>query len=281
VIRNNTASSYGGAALLYYENVSILNSEFSGNTATTSVGGGIYVYSTGATTVTDCMFRNNTAASHGGAISAARHTTNIYAGQPNDITITGTTIIDNITETNGGGIYLSSGTHVTLISSLVADNIAGKGGGIYVNAASPLDIYNSTISGNKAETASVQTSANEGGGIYHGGSRGMTITNSTITDNTAYRGGGLRATLNYATIHNTIIANNTASAFAQGYDVYGPVITSSSNNLIGINTGFRLELSRTDTIDRKSVNECTSYLWEIAYQHFGICEGWYAQGFHE
>ena len=32
----------------YYENVSLLNSEFSGNTALASVGGGIYVYSKAA-----------------------------------------------------------------------------------------------------------------------------------------------------------------------------------------------------------------------------------------
>lgn len=55
----------------------------------------------------------------------------------------------------------------------------------------------------------------------------------------------------------------------------------SENTLENKDAPFRLELSRTDTIDRKSVNECTSYLWKIAYQHFGICEGWYAQGFHE
>ena len=53
------------------------------------------------------------------------------------------------------------------------------------------------------------------------------------------RGGGLRATVTNATIHNTIIANNTASTPVQGYDdVYGTLQSTGSNNLIGINTGL-------------------------------------------
>jgi len=62
----------------------------------------------------------------------------------------------------------------------------------------------------------------------------LTIVNSTIAYNTTYFGGGLLVDASNVTIHNTIIAKNTASTYARGYDVYGTLQTSSANNLIGI-----------------------------------------------
>ena len=40
---------------------------------------------------------------------------------------------------------------------------------------------------------------------------------------------------------------------------------------------FNLEISRTDKVDRNSLSEYTSFLWDIAYQNYGLYEGWNTQ----
>ena len=61
----------------------------------------------------------------------------------------------------------------------------------------------------------------------------------------------------------------------------GFVVDSDSNDLENNESPFRLELSRTDEVDCKSVNKYTSYLWNLSYRHYGIYEGWVTQGFND
>ena len=41
---------------------------------------------------------------------------------------------------------------------------------------------------------------------------------------------------------------------------------------------YHLEISRIDKVDRKTLSEYTSFLWNIAYGNYGLYEGWDTQG---
>ncbi|MEZ6071650.1 MAG: choice-of-anchor Q domain-containing protein [Pirellulales bacterium] len=132
-----------------------------------------------------------------------------------DLTVLRSTISGN-SASFGGGIYGSSGTTVTITDSTISDNMAagGGGGGVWGYRVT-LSITGTTISGNSANSY--------GGGVLAGGTYGTTIIrHSTIVDNSANRGGGIDSYYSpNATIEHTIVANNTATTF--GPDVRGTV----------------------------------------------------------
>ena len=255
VLNANTAATCGGGiSVISSATLNISGTTMTNNTSAT-YGGGVYTKSTGSLALNDSLLLNNTS-ERGGGVSQANGTVTVEGTRffGNHATLNGggfyqiggTSQIaadfqENTADSLGGGICLTGASVMTVLQSTLHDNIAcDKGGGIHVSSSTPvLHIYNTTISGNKAESANGQTSTNEGGGIYFSGSSAvLTIVNSTIAYNKAYLGGGIRTTTSNATIHNTIIAKNTASTLARGYDVYGTLQSTSSNNLIGINTGL-------------------------------------------
>ncbi len=173
-----SATGLGGGAI--YSNtagtVSISNSTFTGNSEIGGSGGGGAIRNRGGTmTISNSTFSSNTAVDGGGAIDN------------NDVmTISGCTISGNSasgTLEGGGGIENLG--QLTLMNSLVTGNSAPRhGGGIFHNpqASNFLEITNSTISNNTANTARNQTAY--GGGLYVNGSPGATITGSTVSGNT-------------------------------------------------------------------------------------------------
>jgi len=107
VVRNNTAGTYGGGALLqYYEDVAVLDSVISGNTAG-DYAGGIRFYSTGDTLVSGSVIENNTAAAQGGGLMTSRATTGVFADIPGNLTIRDSVFRNN---TAGGYLRRRSGT---------------------------------------------------------------------------------------------------------------------------------------------------------------------------
>ncbi|MFM6267373.1 MAG: beta strand repeat-containing protein, partial [Dolichospermum sp.] len=110
-------------------------------------------------------------------------------------------------------------------------NISSNGGGIRVDSNAALDLYNSTVTGNKASgyynngggiynsgvvylrngsTVSNNIAAEEGGGIYN--SDGTLIaTNSTISNNEGgVYGGGISTLIGSVTLINTTVRGNSA-----------------------------------------------------------------------
>ncbi|MFM6072941.1 MAG: beta strand repeat-containing protein, partial [Dolichospermum sp.] len=110
-------------------------------------------------------------------------------------------------------------------------NISSDGGGIRVDSNAALDLYNSTVTGNKASgyynngggiynsgvvylrngsTVSNNIAAEEGGGIYN--SDGTLIaTNSTISNNEGgVYGGGISTLIGSVTLINTTVRGNSA-----------------------------------------------------------------------
>ncbi|MDZ7965331.1 MAG: Calx-beta domain-containing protein [Nostoc sp. DedSLP03] len=201
-----------GGGIYSTSSVIVSNSNFSGNTASTSGGG---IYSTSSVTVSNSTFSGNTANTNGGGIYS------------NSATLTDSSIFGNIANL-GGGIYSSN---ATVSNSTLSGNTANSnGGGIF--SSTSLTISNSTISSNTAKTY--------GGGIY---TSNATVSNSTIFGNTADSdnngqgdGGGIYKFSGTVSISNSIIAGNIDPG-NQGSDVYGSNFNGNAYNLIGNLTG--------------------------------------------
>ncbi|HEX8887641.1 MAG TPA: Calx-beta domain-containing protein [Pyrinomonadaceae bacterium] len=156
---------------------------------------------------------------------------------------------------SGGGIY--SLGNLTIRNSTFTGNYAiGGAGGAIDSEDGNLHIINSTISGNKADK--------DGGGLLNGGTSIATLTNVTITNNradadddiTGAGGGVAQVSSSNFTLNNTIVAGNFKGTGATADDFFvsmadpndpnsstSPLDASSSNNLIGVDTGLTSDIS--------------------------------------
>ena len=131
---------------------------------------------------------------------------------------------------------------LTVVNSTISNNITGTsadgGGGIY--NVGPITLTNTTVSGNQTEGS--------GGGILNIGGQTViaTFTNSTIARNysgsNSDSGGGISTSAFSSTtilkLVNTIVAGNLRSSGTISSDIFGPIDTGSSFNLIGDGTGM-------------------------------------------
>jgi hypothetical protein len=211
-VQNSSAFIGGGVGFGGPGALQILNSTITGNDA--FAGGGVFLYGNGAPSVIqDSVISGNTAILGGGLF-----VNYLYA----DLAVSRTSISGNSASGAGGGIFLyeTTGGQFTLDSSTISGNSAtGPGGGIFFYSASdPIEIVNSTITGNQAA---------DGGGIYFYISGGaMDISFSTISGNTASGSGGNVYLYGYTTVtlENSIIADGTAPADP---DIHGAVFNST------------------------------------------------------
>lgn len=199
VITDSLAGSGGG---LWADGLSmdltITNTEITGNDSVTGGGGGIYIGDTGGPLlIQDSVISGNYSFDCGGAI---------YFYDPDaDVTIDRTTISGNTTACMGGGIYLynmDAGTF-SITNSTISGNVAdGPGGGMTVYNPSPIVIRNSTFSGN---------SGYFGGALMLYDGDGLTLDFVTIVENTSAMasGAGIQMNSGTAVISNSIIADNT------------------------------------------------------------------------
>ena len=190
-----------GVATGASSDTTISNAIITANTSSGGTGGGIEAF--GRLTLTSSTVSNNIADAQGGGIRAIR-----------PLTITLSTISGNTAET-GGGLWLgsASGRDMSITDSTISGNHAVDrpsnpnnvldGGGLYIDMDSTVTINRSTISSNDA--------ARNGGGIYFRDQPGTTVgalnlTNDTLSGNTANNnGGGLyvesgTVTTNYSTV---------------------------------------------------------------------------------
>jgi predicted outer membrane repeat protein len=247
---NMTINGAGGGAVDNRDTLTISGSTFTANSTTfdaqNSRGGAIYVAGTSQLTINNSVITGNSAVRDGGGIYYQPNSTST-------LTINNSTISNNIansdnnTTGNGGGLYLTGSQPATITGSTINANTSntgsattGRGGGIDVS--SPLTLTNSTVSGNTATTS--------GGGIYASGvsTAIVTIESSTIVNNTATMdGGGINraSATNPVNLHNTIVANNTASGTAP--DIFGSVV-SQGYNLIENVTGSTISGSLVGNI---------------------------------
>jgi hypothetical protein len=131
ILGNNTIAG-GGIATLLSTNLIVLNSQIENNSMKqvsdqnypfNGYGGGIFSFGANVN-IQNCLIKKNKALTDGGGI---------YNGTNSSVMIVDTTINENSTRQNGGGI-LNLGT-LEIISSLITHNKAGtNGGGVYTNS---------------------------------------------------------------------------------------------------------------------------------------------------
>ena len=177
---NNTYQHYG--------NISILNSNFSGNRASGwSSGGAVYIDNAQRLTIRNSRFNNNTAGRSGGAVYA----------QGRQINITNCYFSNNtLTQTAADYYYYNY-------------NYNGEGGALYISSQQDINIQNVYFYNNRAGNMS-----GNGGAIYFDGGN-IIVTNSTFINNTAVSGGGgaiysNRRNTTISLTDNTFIYNTAA-----------------------------------------------------------------------
>lgn len=155
-----TGSKATDGGVLYNEDTThLLNI----SSSSTPVGG--YAIPTNAASLTQSVFRNNSANSRGGVIY-------------NSGSMKVAALFDTNSATAGGAIYNATNTSVLDVSnSIFSENIATTGGGAISNEGT-MTITDSIFNANKSDIT-------QGGAIYNTGT--MTITDSIFKDNTAYR----------------------------------------------------------------------------------------------
>jgi predicted outer membrane repeat protein len=172
VIEANSAEE-GGGVFVGAGDLTLENSIVQDNTATSGDGGGAYI-GDGELSVTDASFIANSADENGGGF---------YVGGPAELVRV--EVLEN-TAARGGGAYIYSvaPVDVNMWEVSILDNIAsgpfvGRGGGLVIQAGN-LNMYDSTVSGNRAE--------GRGGGISVVGD--VSLWQTELTGNIGTLGGG-------------------------------------------------------------------------------------------
>jgi hypothetical protein len=246
----NRVLVHNGSDTLFVSGVTIAHGSYSG------IYGGGCIYSHGGVnlrfaTVTGCsMSSSGTAKANGGAIyalgtvallgsvvsnSRAHAASANSAGGgiwANEVSIDISTVSGNTASgdgshyARGGGVY--SVRDSAIAYSTLSDNEADTGGAVFLIGAAnyPMQIMNSTISGNRALGAA--------GGIY-AKYRPLEVWNDTITGNASGSPFGAGMYIAYATdLESSIVANNTSQDGLYASDIAGPGGTtiSGANNLV-------------------------------------------------
>ncbi|MCD7738021.1 MAG: hypothetical protein LUH58_03135 [Lachnospiraceae bacterium] len=160
-----------------------------------------------------CNLQNNSAMNAAGALYINGHDASI---DKLHVSIEDTTIQDNTSESNYGGVYILYASQLTIEDTEIVNNTSVTGyGGICCDSGSAtgniaeVNVIDSKISGNSTERG------NYGGGYFKYGT--VTITDTEISDNTAgtsggdYAYGGLILIYGNVTINgNTKISGNSA-----------------------------------------------------------------------
>ncbi len=255
VISNNTSARAGGGISTSTSGtggqLTVARTTVSGNSATLTGGGGIYISPVSSLSMTSSIVTNNTllgngfsgagiynqgaASLHGGSIDANNASGTGASGggisNTGSLSLTGVRVANN---TAFGGASLGGGIMNTGSLAIEQSTISTNSGGGIVNSAT-LTLANSTISGN-----TFTGSSGVGAGINNLNNGTTTLTGCTIAFNAAtQRGGGVANGTSNATVNsrNTIIALNTAPTGgpAPGLNVFGTFV-SQGYNLIGSTT---------------------------------------------
>ncbi|MGB7203497.1 MAG: FG-GAP-like repeat-containing protein [Pyrinomonadaceae bacterium] len=268
IITFNQADHNTGGVFNQFANISISSSTVSNNIGKAGPGGGLqFAASTPATlSVSGSTFSGNEARTGpifmGTAIDVDGG--GIYATlDSNTATITSTNFNSNISQDDGGGIYVASGA-TTVTGGTMAGNTARDDGGFAagdndtVSAARFMTLSGVTIQGNTANSDS--SGGGDGGGVFR--DRGtLNVTNCIVgsagNPNAAVNGGGIahafRAAVtpsNQATINidnGSITANN---ATTDG----GGVFINATNQNVGtpsvLNVGSTTSVSVSENNSR-------------------------------
>ena len=273
-VTNCTADYRNGGGVLSLGDLTLLNCYISGNQVLGLwSGGGVCVYSTGATnptaiftdtyfgsndcggpggglaldysdsSITRCTFYNNTSTSSGNGGGGL----NQWGGA---CTITDSTFDSNQCTRSGGAISSATVPDLTIVGCTFTDNACEFSGGAIIFTGGNLEVLNSTFYGNDAGM--------DGGALALNSTNDkvMKISFSTITFNYADAdcglggtcdngdGGGVRLSSGVLYLRGVILASNfdRSSGSSDEPDCAAPsgILSTQSYNLIGVNTGCSL-----------------------------------------
>ena len=200
-------SAFGAGAFCGFGgSVVFTGCEFIGNSG--GRGPGLYIADS-PVSVIDCLFRNNTGRSFGGAFATVANPS---------ITLRDCTFENNTTTDNGGGAYLSGNINGAVIEVTDCDFIENSstedgGGGMYITRGD-VTVTGCLIRDNSADFA--------GGGVSTNFNTSMTITQCTFENNSVTRsGGGLSIFLAESSISDCQFSGNTALGSGGGMSLGG------------------------------------------------------------
>ena len=132
-------------------------------------------------------------------------------------------IQDNVSDTDGGGLYVYGSRMVYVHDNIISGNTAADGGGIF--AYGYLSNVAVDIRGNRIEN---NTSLGDGGGVWV--SRGAVVDNTISNNRADSKGGGVYAA--FALVHNNRVNKNNAE---EGGGIYADANSSLIDNTISDN----------------------------------------------
>ena len=204
------------------------------------------------TYIINSTFRNNennaSTDSNGGAI---------YVTKATSLTINGTTFDNNTVKNNGGGLYVASGSGVSVDNcTFMNHNVSGNGGGIYW-ANGDFITSNSHF---------INNTASDGPNIYFAGtSNQVSLTNTEFTNGTATTGNGgalnIPANVNTITINDcSFTGNKVTNTNANGGALY---INGNNVDITGSDfkdnhaTGEGNDVYLTNDVDTTTISTST------------------------
>ena len=239
---SNVAANSGGAiAGINGYNIVITDSNFIANQAESMYGGSIKWDNCGGVTISDSIFKDNTAASagaidindgSGASIANCYFENNNATSQRGGAIVVWTTLnvelkdsifTDNhaLDETYGfGGAVFTSGSNGDYINNTFENNTAHVGGAMYFHQTNNIDLSNSTFNRNNATV--------DGGAVYFTGSYSK-IDNVNFTYNHAGGRGGALVFL--ATAEGDLINSNFINNTALGDG--GAVVIGGAGEVLG------------------------------------------------
>ncbi len=273
VISGNTASSNGGAvyakegssAKLYFTDC-----EVSSNTAKS--GGVIYTEPGAAVSVSDTEFTQNTASTNGGAI---------YVKEATALTVNGSAFNSNYSKSNGGALYAYR-TPVALIDSSFTKNSTDAHGGAINNIGSVITATgNNTFTENTAVnhggaiyvTYISAKAATETEPAIEAAVGVINFTGGTFTGNTAKGGGAFSVRTGCeANLTGTVLTGNSVEGYADKNDGDGE---GGGAIYVGFGTVSLTDVTATGNEAKESlyVNDKEE---EKLYGYGGFLDGYHA-----
>jgi len=234
VLRNNSAGNGGGVVFAdtAASATSITNSTVTGNT--TESAGGVVSADSGSVTFTNDTVTHNSSSGEGGVLYD-----NPGANTVGPVTVSGSTLSNDVADSDGGAIYLTSAGALS-VSASILDNDAtdnSAGGAIEDDSSLPLTVSASTFSGDNSGDSDggaiytdgtdlsaggvtgstfINDDGDDGGAMYMDGSATtaiQTITTSTFTgnDSTGGDGGAIYDDQGNLTLSRTTFTGNSSS----------------------------------------------------------------------
>lgn len=215
-VTDNAAASDGGGVGLFLGFLTVTKSTIAGNTAQ-GFGGGIYSESSHPH-LTDSTVTGNTA--HWGGGIASQSLTTHNTADPNDLTLTNSTVAENAATESGGGVYLAV-SNFTLTNSTVARNTAGMNGGGIAGTSiyDDLVLTYGTVAHNTAGVKGGGLSLRNGSGIRPEERGSTTLVYSLIAGNAAPSG-------------REIASEDSAAVITGQYNLFGYTGDAGLQNVI-------------------------------------------------